>query len=31
MNKSKLIEALALKQTHLTQKDVELSINLVLK
>lgn len=30
MTKSQLIEALALKQTHLMQKDVELSVRLVL-
>lgn len=30
MTKSQLIEALALRQTHLTQKDVELSVRLIL-
>ncbi len=30
MTKSELIEALALKQTHLMQKDVELAVKLVL-
>ncbi len=30
MTKSQLIDALALKQTHLMQKDVELSVKLVL-